>query len=83
MIQLQIHYILLFLKYYNIITPHGLMLNSIILENIQLVDNNIPYLCNILEISPYISILSIANNRITSTGINQLCQTLIKLQYIK
>ena len=70
------------LKYYNIITPHGLMLNSIILENIQLVDNNIPYLCNILEISPYISILSIANNRITSTGIKQLCQTLIKLQYI-
>lgn len=68
--------------YYSTSYPHGLMLHSFLLENTQLNDSMVPIVCAILEQAPYVGVLSLAENALTSAGATALCDTLVKCVYL-
>lgn len=68
--------------YYSTCYPHGLMLHSFLMENAQLNDSMIPIVCAILEQAPYVGVLSLAENVLSSAGATLLCDTLVKCVYL-
>jgi hypothetical protein len=70
------------LNYYSICNPHGLMLHSFILENAHVTDALMPYVAAIVKSAPYIGVVSLAQNLLTSACVSELCGALGSCKYI-
>lgn len=70
------------LNYYSVCSPHGLMLHSFVLENAHVTDALVPYIAAVLQMAPYVGVVSLAQNLLTSAGVGALCDALGSCKYI-
>ena len=68
--------------YYQLSFPHGSMLHSLVLENVQLKDSLVPMLGSIIEQSTFLGVLSLDDNFISSNGAKLLAASLQKCSYM-